>query len=108
MLLMWFNTTGKSTKAENFPSPRFWTGDGDLSRYYITINPHLLEVCSGLDALSRKTSVPAWPQLPFGMEKIPAFEAALEWKAKHLSDKEFPLPDDNLTKDMIKFVNGEK
>ena len=106
--MVMIHATYKYTEAEGLPGPRFWTGDKNDLRYYITIDPHLLEVCSGLDALSRKTSVPAWPQLPFGMEKIPAFEAALEWKAKHLSDKEFPLPDDNLTKEMIKFVNGEK
>jgi hypothetical protein len=102
-----FQSTHKYTKAVELQRPCFWTGER-AEYYYIAVRPDILAKCPGLGALSSKASVPAWPYLPFGMKKIAAFEAAVEWKAAHINDKEVSLPDDNLTKEMIRFINGEK
>lgn len=95
-----FKSYQKYTEAEIFHRPCFWIGDGEKN-YYIVVLPHILVNCPGLGALSSKASVPAWPHLSFGMKKIAAFEAA------HINDKKVSLPDDNLTKEMIQFINGE-
>jgi len=70
------------------------------------VDPKVLKRCPGLLALSLAASVPAWPALPFGEDKISAFKDALRWKTQQIVDKDLQMPSDSETQKMVAFLNG--
>lgn len=100
-----FKKTLKYSMAQSWPGPRFWVMKDNIYQYFV-VEPKVLEKCPGLRALSTAASVPAWSSLPFGIDKVSAFEVALHWKILQLDIKDLQRPFDDETDKMVAFLDG--